>query len=75
MRRQAITAVYENGMFIPTTKVDLPEHTTVKVSIPSVVSRIKTGGSLECIFDLAPGCAETDISVNHDAYLYGEAPL
>ena len=36
--RQAITAVYENGMFIPTTKVDLPEHTTVKISIPSVVS-------------------------------------
>ena len=35
----------------------------------------KTGGSLEGIFDLAPGCADTDISVNHDAYLYGEAPL
>lgn len=67
--RQAITAVYENGMFIPTTKVDLPEHTTVKISIPSVVSRKKTGGSLEGIFDLAPGCADTDISVNHDAYL------
>ena len=39
--RQAITAVYENGIFIPTTKVNLPEHTTVKISIPSVVSRKK----------------------------------
>ena len=73
--RQAITVVYENGIFIPTTKVALPEHTTVKVSIPSVLSRKKTGGSLEAIFDLAPGCADTDISVNHDAYLYGKAPL
>ncbi len=75
MRRQAITAVYENGMFIPTTKVDLPEHTTVKVSIPSVVSRIKTSGSLECIFDLAPGCKDTDLSTRHDEYLYGDNPL
>ncbi|MEI6207641.1 MAG: hypothetical protein WCP20_12735 [Desulfuromonadales bacterium] len=31
--------------------------------------------SLEVIFDIAPGGAgETDLSVNHDSYLYGFAP-
>ncbi|MFZ4859180.1 MAG: antitoxin family protein, partial [Desulfuromonadaceae bacterium] len=40
--RQAITAVYENGMFIPTTKVDLPEHTTVMTAIAEKVSALAT---------------------------------
>jgi predicted DNA-binding antitoxin AbrB/MazE fold protein len=71
---QAITAVYENGVFIPKSKVCLPEHTTVKISIPAVSSRKKKPVSIEAFFDIAAGGAETDISVNHDAYLYGETP-
>lgn len=39
---QAITAVYENGVFIPQTPVNLPQHTAVIISLPSV-SRAKTG--------------------------------
>jgi predicted DNA-binding antitoxin AbrB/MazE fold protein len=72
---QAITAVYENGVFIPRTKVVLPEHTTVKISIPDVPSRKRKKGSIEALFDLAPGGTETDVAVNHDIYLYGKAPL
>jgi predicted DNA-binding antitoxin AbrB/MazE fold protein len=71
---QAIIAVYENGVFVPSTKVVLPEHTAVKVSIPVMTPRKKKSGSLEALFDIAKGGTETDISVNHDAYLYGEAP-
>ncbi len=29
-----ITAVYEHGVFVPQTPVNLPEHATVKVSLP-----------------------------------------
>jgi len=39
---QAITAVYENGVFIPQMPVDLPQHTAVIISLPTV-SRSKTG--------------------------------
>lgn len=71
---QAITAVYENGVFIPRTRVTLSEHTTVKISITTVPARKKTRKSPAVLFDLAPGGFTTDVSVNHDAYLYGEAP-
>jgi predicted DNA-binding antitoxin AbrB/MazE fold protein len=71
---QAITAVYENGVFIPRTTVTLPEHTTVKISISALPTQKKTRKSPAVLFDLAPGGATTDGSVNHDAYLYGEAP-
>lgn len=72
---QAITAVYENGVFAPRTRVIIPEHTTVRISIPDTHSRKKKSVSPEALFDLAPGGADTDVSVNHDKYLYGEAPL
>lgn len=29
-----ITATFENGVFIPHSKIDLPEHATVKVVVP-----------------------------------------
>lgn len=71
---QAITAIYENGVFIPKGKVHLPEHTTVKISVPTVSPRKKKPVSIEALFDIAAGGTETDISVNHDKYLYGESP-
>lgn len=37
-----ITAVYEHGVFVPQTPVSLPEHATVKVSLPG--SRRKKAG-------------------------------
>ncbi|ACD95786.1 antitoxin family protein [Trichlorobacter lovleyi] len=39
---QAITAVYENGVFIPQTPVNLPQHTAVIISLPAV-SHSKSG--------------------------------
>ena len=31
--------------------------------------------SIDAIFNLAPDCTDTDLSINHDKYLYGdEAP-
>jgi predicted DNA-binding antitoxin AbrB/MazE fold protein len=37
---QTITAVYENGVFIPRMPVHLPQHTTVTISLP--VANAKT---------------------------------
>lgn len=28
--------------------------------------------SIDAIFNLAPDCKETDLSINHDKYLYGD---
>ena len=70
----AITAVYENGVFIPRTRVTIPEHTTVKLTFTATPTPKKTLKSPAVLFDLAPGGTHTDVSVNHDAYLYGEAP-
>lgn len=67
---QAITAVYENGVFVPRTRVVIPEHTTVKIFIPDTHPRKKKSVSPEALFDLAPGGEATDVSVNHDTYLY-----
>jgi len=33
--------------------------------------RIRPKQSIEAIFDLATDCKDTDLSVNHDKYLYG----
>jgi predicted DNA-binding antitoxin AbrB/MazE fold protein len=66
-----ITAIFENGVFVPKSKVDLPERTTVKVSIPAAPSRKRKGCALEALFDIAAECTDTDLSVNHDKYLYG----
>lgn len=72
---QAITAVYENGVFIPRTRVTIPEHTTVKLSFTATTTKKLKRSSPEALFDLAPGGTNTDVSVNHDTYLYDEAPL
>ena len=34
-----ITAVYENGVFVPQTPVHLPEHATVKISLPRLTKK------------------------------------
>ncbi len=31
---RTITAIYEHGVFVPQTTVNLPEHATVKISLP-----------------------------------------
>ena len=31
-----ITAIYKNGVFVPQTPIHLPEHATVKISLPKL---------------------------------------
>ena len=35
----------------------------------------RTTGSLEVLFDIATDCKDTDLSIRHDEYLYGDKPL
>jgi hypothetical protein len=46
-----------------------------KFKNPAPLRRKKQVQSIEAIFDLATDCKDTDLSVNHDKYLYGEDPL
>lgn len=69
---QTIQAVYEHGVFVPSTPVDLPEHTRVTISIPTKGALTKKSFALDAIVGIASDCKDTDLSVNHDKYLYGE---
>lgn len=70
---KVIDAVYEDGVFKPLTKPDLPEHKKLTLIIPDAVKKTrKKKGALEGIIDIAQMCADTDLSVDHDKYLYGE---
>lgn len=72
---QAINSVYENWVFIPLTKVVLPDHTPVTISTPDILLKKAKKQIIKALFDIAPGGAETDVSVNHDKYLYSESSL
>lgn len=71
---KVIEAVFENGVFKPLEKVDVPEHKKLKIILTDKVEHFVKGKcSLAGIIDLAKDCADTDLSVHHDKYLYGEA--
>lgn len=36
---QTISATYEHGVFVPSTPVNLPEHTEVKLLLPKITSK------------------------------------
>ncbi len=69
---KTIEAIYEGGVFKPLEKVDIQEHTKIKIILSTEPSFIEKG-SLEGIIDIAADCSDGDLSVNHDKYLYGEA--
>ena len=70
---KAIEAVYENGVFKPLKKVQLPEHKkfTIIIQTPDA-KQTGHGRALAGLLDIAGDCPDTDLSLHHDNYLYGE---
>lgn len=69
----AINTVYENGVFKPLEKVYLKEHKKVRIILENEVeSATEEESSLSGIIDIAKDCRDTDLSIHHDKYLYGE---
>ncbi len=68
---KAIEAVYENGVFKPLKKIRLPEHKKLTIIIQTPDER-QTGHDLAGLLDIAGDCPDTDLSMHHDHYLYGE---
>jgi predicted DNA-binding antitoxin AbrB/MazE fold protein len=72
---QTISAIFEDGVFKPLEKVDVPEHKRLKIILANEVERIAPEGcSLIGIIDIAKDCYDIDLSIHHDKYLYGEVP-
>jgi predicted DNA-binding antitoxin AbrB/MazE fold protein len=70
---KAIEAVFENGIFRPLKKVNLPEHKKFKIILESEAKPVtRKPCSLAGIIDIAKNCSDTDLSTRHDKYLYGE---
>ena len=69
-----IDAIYENGVFRPLRKVKCPEHKRLQLIIAANTESTKGKKcSLKGIIDIAKDCYDSDLSVHHDKYLYGEA--
>lgn len=69
-----INAIYENGVFKPLEKVYVKEHKRVRVILENEIESPAQGeSSLSGIVDIAKDCPDTDLSIHHDKYLYGEA--
>jgi len=70
---KTIDAVFENGVFKPLEKVDIKEHERFQIIVKSKAKRIRGAtGTLDDIIDIATDCPDTDLSIHHDKYLYGE---
>jgi len=68
-----IEAVYENGILRPLGKIDVPEHRKLKLILENIDEPTSYAEcSLSGIIDIAQDCSDTDLSVHHDKYLYGE---
>ncbi|HLA77810.1 MAG TPA: antitoxin family protein [Vicinamibacteria bacterium] len=70
----AVKAIYEHGVFRPKERVQLEERTEVEVLIPLPVDEGDPTGwkAADRLIGIAddPG-GPTDVSENHDEYLYG----
>lgn len=70
---RVIDAIFEDGVFKPLEKVHVSEHTKLKIIIENEAETpVKKKNSLAGIIDLAKDCVDTDLSVHHDKFLYGE---
>ena len=68
-----VNAVYENGVFRPLEKVFVKEHKKVRIILENEAEApAQKGSSLSGIIDIANDCSDTDLSIHHDKYLYGE---
>ncbi len=70
---KTIEAIYENGVFKPLEKVNIPEHKKLRITLTNKAeSKTRERCSLAGIIDIAKNCSDSDLSINHDKYLYGE---
>jgi len=69
---KVIDAIFENGVFKPLEKVDIREHEKVKVILANEGESKEEECTLDGIIDIAKDCLDTDLSIHHDKYLYGE---
>ncbi len=70
---RTIDAIYEKGVFKPLEKIDIKEHTKLKIVLPTEIEHPSSKEStLEGIIDIAKDCFDSDLSTYHDKYLYGE---
>lgn len=69
---KVIDAIFENGVFKPLGKVDLKEHKKVTIIVTNEVEPQQKECTLDGIIDIADDCADTDLSIHHDKYLYGK---
>lgn len=69
---EAIPAVYEDGMFKPLQKVDLPEHKHVHlILIPEEEAALLKSQKKELSKIVGIGrSGKTDVAQKHDRYLY-----
>ena len=68
-----ISAVFENGVFKPLEKVAVPEHQKITIILADETEQTVAGEcSLAGIIDIAEDCSDTDLSLHHDKYLYGD---
>lgn len=71
--QRAVETIYENGVFKPLDKIHLKEHTRINIIIPSETEQpSQEECTLAGIIDIAKDCPDTDLSIHHDKYLYGE---
>lgn len=69
---KTVEAIFENGVFKPLEKVIIKEHEKVTVILPYPGVDQTKECNLHGIIDIAKGCSDTDLSIQHDNYLYGE---
>ena len=69
---KVIDAIFENGVFKPLEKVEIKEHEKVKVILANEGESQEEECTLDGIIDIAKDCPDTDLSIHHDKYLYGE---
>jgi predicted DNA-binding antitoxin AbrB/MazE fold protein len=69
---KVIDAIFENGVFKPLEKVNIKEHEKVKVILSNEIESQEKESTLDGIIDIAKDCSDTDLSIHHDKYLYGE---
>ncbi|MCZ7380045.1 MAG: antitoxin family protein [Candidatus Methanoperedens sp.] len=69
---EAIPAIYEDGMFKPLQKVDLPEHKHVHlILMPEEEAALLNSQKKELSKIIGIGrSGKTDVSRKHDKYLY-----
>jgi len=69
---RTIEAIYEDGVLKPLDKIRFREHSKIRIILPAEAEEpAAEDETLDGIIDIAGDCTDSDLSVNHDKYLYG----